>query len=56
MDIHRIYKIIETLGTGTFGQVLSVISLNKSSSGNTYHKMALKIIKKQPAYINQGLI
>lgn len=45
------------IGQGTFGQVLSVVSTTKSSTGlPAHHKMALKIIKSQPAYINQGLM
>jgi hypothetical protein len=33
-----------------------VISISKSQHGQTFNKMALKVIKNQPAYINQGLM
>ena len=37
------------MGKGTFGQVLSCVS-------STGYKMAIKVIKNQPAYKNQGLV
>ena len=37
------------MGKGTFGQVLLV----RRSTG---HRMALKVFKRQPAYINQGML
>lgn len=41
--------MLELLGEGTFGQVI----LCKSSQG---YRMAMKVFRKQPAYINQGLL
>lgn len=43
------YIVEDLLGQGTFGQIL----LCHSSTG---FKMAVKVIKCQPAYINQGLM
>lgn len=49
MDLISTYKAIELLGKGTFGQVLLV-------QASTGYRMALKVFKKQPAYINQGML
>ena len=43
------YVALEMLGKGTFGQVLAV-------HRSTGHRMALKVFKKQPAYLNQGML
>ena len=43
------YRVNDLLGKGTFGQVLSCVS-------STGYKMAIKVIKNQPAYKNQGLM
>ena len=43
-------KILDLLGTGTFGQVF------KCQISNTTENLALKIVKNKPAYHNQGRI
>lgn len=53
----RIYKALELIGKGSFGQVISIQAFNKANPNLTNNvRMAMKIFKKQPAYINQGLI
>ena len=42
------YKVLDTLGSGTFGQVVAVAS---SADGQT---RALKVIKNHPAYFHQA--
>ena len=45
-----VYTILDLLGTGTFGQVF------KCQKDGTKQQVAIKIIKNQTAYYNQGLL
>jgi dual specificity protein kinase YAK1 len=46
----RSYRVVETLGEGTFGQVVRCEDCSSKAS------VAIKVIKNKPAYYNQALL
>lgn len=44
------YRILDMLGSGTFGQVV------KCQNIKTHNLVAIKVIKNKPAYYNQSLM